>query len=50
MIKLYKDFLKKELGLLDNVIKDIIVDISRWSEIYEIIFLYDGKFYEIGYS
>lgn len=49
-IKLHKDYLMKELGLPDNAIKDTIVDTSRWSEIHEIIFAHNGKFYETGYS
>lgn len=50
MIKLHKDFLMEELGLPDNAIKDTIVDTSRWSEIHEIVFAHDGKFYETSYS
>lgn len=50
MIKLHKDFLMEELGLPDNAIKDSIVDTSRWSEIHEIVFSHDGKFYETSYS
>lgn len=50
MIKLHKDFLKKELGLPDNAIKNTIVDTTRWSEIHDIVFTHDGKFYETSYS
>lgn len=49
-MQLHKDFLMGELGLPDNAIKDTIVDTSRWSEIHEIVFAYDDKFYETGYS
>lgn len=33
-----------------EVIKDEIVDTSRWSNIYEMIFKYDDRFYQTSYS
>ena len=33
-----------------EIIRDDIVDTSRWSEIHEIVFKYEGKFYASGYS
>ncbi len=53
-IKFTKTFLMDELGLpYDNddiIIKDKIIDTSRWSEIHELIFKHDGKFYSTSYS
>ncbi len=49
-IKLHKDYLKNELDLPYNAIKNNIVDTSRWSIHHEIIFSYDGKFYRTYYS
>lgn len=49
-IKLHKDYLKNELELPYSAIKDNIVDTSRWSIHHEIIFAYDGKFYQTYYS
>lgn len=33
-----------------EVIYDNIIDISRWSQIHEIVFKYNGKFYMADYS
>lgn len=49
-IKLHKDYLKNELDLPYNAIKDTITDQSRWSTYHDIIFEYNGKFYETSYS
>ncbi len=46
-----KDFLMNELGLsYDNTIEEHIVDLDRWSAIYEIIFEYNGNFYRTRYA
>lgn len=48
-----KEFTKEYLlskGLPYNAISETIVDTSRWSIIYEIIFEDEGKFYKAGYS
>lgn len=34
----------------DAIISNEIVDESRWSNIHEIVFEYDGKLYETSYS
>ncbi len=49
-IVLHKDYLKKELDLPCEAIKNEIVDVSRWSVQHEIIFAYSGKFYKTWYS
>lgn len=49
-IKLHKDFLKKKLYLPNSAIRDTISDTSRWSIHHDIIFAYNGKFYETYYS
>ena len=46
----HKDFLKNELELPYNAIKDTITDTSRWSIHHEIIFEHDSKFYKTNYS
>ena len=47
-------FKKQELEEMDlpyeGTIEDRIIDTSRWSEIHEIIFEKDGKFYSAEYS
>jgi len=48
-----KDFLVDELDLPDNddiVMIREIVDTSRWSIIYSIVFKHEGKFYQTSYS
>ena len=49
-----KDFLVDELGLPyedgDNIQSDYIVDTTRWSEIHDLIFKYEDKFYQTSYS
>jgi hypothetical protein len=49
-ITLHKDYLKNELNLPDNAIKNDIIDTSRWSIHHSIIFAYDNKFYRTWYS
>ena len=48
-----KDFLVDELDLPynDDIIKlNEIVDTSRWSIVYKIVFEYEGKFYSTSYG
>lgn len=50
-----KRIFKKEellnLGLpYENCIVDTIEDQSRWSTVHEIVFQYDGRFYETTYQ
>lgn len=49
-IVLHKDYLKNELDLPCEAIKNAIVDVSRWSVQHEIIFACNGKFYKTWYS
>lgn len=49
-IVLHKDYLKKELDLPCEAIKDEITDTGRWSTHHEIIFAHNGKFYKTWYS
>jgi hypothetical protein len=49
-IKLHKDFLMGELGLPDSAIVDKLISNSRWSELHEIVFAYNDKFYRTHYS
>ena len=46
----HKDYLKNELGLPYEAIKDTITDTGRWSIYHEIIFEDNGKFYQTCYS
>lgn len=50
MMKFKVDFLKDELDLPYSAIESKIIDNNRWSVIYEIIFEYNGKFYQTSYS
>ena len=50
IIKLNRDFLKNKLDLPYNALEENIIDTSRWSIHYEIIFEYDNKFYKTYYS
>ena len=48
-----KDFLVDELDLPDNddIIKHVeLIDTSRWSIHYSIVFAHEGKFYKTSYS
>lgn len=45
-----KDFLVDDLDLPYSAIEDKIIDTSRWSEVHEIIFEYNGKYYSTDYS
>lgn len=45
-----KEFLVNELDLPSSAIKNRIVETSRWSEHHEIVFEFNGKFYETHYS
>ena len=48
-----KEFLVDELELPwnDDIIKvQEVIDTSRWSIIYELVFEYEGKFYQTHYS
>jgi hypothetical protein len=52
-----RDFTKQELlDILEEenesaeIVKDELVDTSRWSIIYDLIFRIDGKFYRTNYS
>ena len=52
-IKFKKDFLINELDLPynDDIIQeDNIIETSRWSEIHEIVFEYNNKYYKTEYS
>lgn len=50
-MKFTKHFLMEELGLpYENTLVDNIIDTTRWSEIHEIVFAHDGKFYQTTYS
>lgn len=49
-IKLHKDYLKNELDLPAEAIKDTIESQSRWTTTHEIIFAYDGKFWRTWYT
>ncbi len=51
--KFSKKFLTEELDLpcsSKHVVQDNIIDTSRWSNIHELIFEHEGKFYETSYS
>lgn len=51
--KIFKtDFLKYELDLPGgkNTIEETMVDQTRWSTVFEIIFEYEGKFWKTYYS
>ena len=48
-----KDFLVDELELpfdSDNIKINEIVDTTRWSIIYDLVFEFEGKFYRTSYS
>lgn len=48
-----KDFLVDELDLPwnDDIIRhNEIIDTTRWSVVYDIVFEHDGKFYRTSYS
>jgi hypothetical protein len=45
-----RDFLVNELGLPYNSVEDKVIDNSRWSICHELIFAYDGKYYQTYYS
>lgn len=49
-IILHKDYLINELDLPDSAIKTTIIDTTRWSIIYEIVFSHDNKFWKTNYS
>ena len=49
-ITLSREVLKDELGLPSEAISDNISETDRWSEHHDIVFEYEGKFYETGYS
>ena len=52
-IKFKKDFLINDLDLPynDDIIQeDNIIETSRWSEIHEIVFAYNNKYYKTEYS
>lgn len=49
-IKLHRDYLKNELDLPSNAIKDTITSTSRWSIHHEIVFLHDDKYWMTYYS
>ena len=49
-IKLSRDYMVNELDLPDSAIKDEITGTGRWSIFHNIIFEYDGKFYQTSYS
>jgi hypothetical protein len=50
VIKLKTEFLKNELDLPYGAIEEEIIDESRWSLTLEIIFEYEGKYYQTWYS
>lgn len=35
---------------IGEIVEDKVVDTTRWSELHDIIFCYQGKHYEAGYS
>jgi hypothetical protein len=45
-----KEFLINELDLPYGALERRIIDTSRWSNIYEIIFEYEGRHYKTTYS
>lgn len=49
-----KEFLREVIGFSNvpetELIEDNIVDTSRWSEIHEVVFKHQGKFYRTDYS
>jgi len=45
-----KEFMVEEMLYSDMVIYDKIVETSRWSELHEIVFTHDSKFYKSHYS
>ena len=49
-ITLSREVLKDELSLPSEAIHDEIYDTSRWSEHHDIVFEYEGKFYQTSYS
>ena len=52
-IKFKKDFLVNELDLPYNndiIQEDNIIETSRWSELHEIVFEYNNKYYKTIYS
>lgn len=48
--KFSRDFLINDLNLPENAIEQTLVDSTRWSLVYEIIFEYEGKFWKTSYS
>ena len=45
-----KDYLLYDLNLPSNAIEEKVVDVTRWSIVYEIIFKIEDKFYSTIYS
>ena len=48
-----KDFLVDELDLPDNdgiIVYNELIDTSRWSNIYSLVFKHEDKFYSTTYS
>jgi len=44
-----RDFLREELELPYNALEERIIANTGWSNIYEIVFEYEGKFYMTNY-
>lgn len=49
-ITLSKEVMVDELGLPSEAISDEVTDTGRWSIYHDIIFEYEGKFYQTDYS
>ena len=49
-MKFKKEILIDELDLPYSALEDNIIDTTRWSEIHEIVFKLDDKFYQTSYS
>ena len=49
-ITISKEILSRELDLPCSAIKDEVTGTSRWSIFHDIVFEYEGKFYQTSYS
>jgi len=45
-----REFLREELDLPYSALEERIIEVTRWSIQYEIVFEYEGKFYMTYYS
>jgi len=46
----FSKLLMVQMGLPEAAMEDEIIDHTRWSVVHRIIFGFEGKFYEAGYS